>query len=76
MLDLTKAMTNKLMTTKAAADYLGISMAFLERDRCYTARIPFVKIGSRTVRYRLEDLEAYLESRLRRSTSDQGPDYA
>lgn len=62
----------KLMSTKAAADYLGVSMAFLECDRCYTGRIPFVKVGSRAVRYRLEDLEAYLESHLRLSTSDPG----
>ena len=32
----------------------------------------FIKTGSRAVRYRLSDLEAYVQSRLRLSTSDQG----
>jgi len=61
-----------LLTTKEAALYLGVSSAFLERDRWAGARIPFIRVGSRAVRYRLSDLETYLASRVRRSTSDQG----
>ena len=66
-------MTTQILNTKKAADYLGVSMAFLERDRWAGARIPFVKIGSRAVRYRQEDLDDYIESKVRRSTSDPGP---
>jgi len=62
-------MTNSLFNTKAAANYLGVSKAFLERDRWAGARIPFVKVGSRTVRYRLSDLNAYIEKQVRLSTS-------
>lgn len=65
-------MQSKLLNTKSAAEYLSVSMAFLERDRWAGARIPFIKVGSRAVRYRLDDLDTYLESRVRRSTSDNG----
>lgn len=53
----------ELLTTKQAAEYLGVSMAFLERDRWAGAKVPFVRIGSRTVRYLKSDLEQYIESR-------------
>jgi len=62
-------MQDKLLTSKEAAPLLGVSVAFLERDRWAGARVPFIKIGSRAVRYRLSDLNAYIESCLRQSTS-------
>ena len=65
-------MSTKLLNTKQAAEYLGVSMAFLERDRWAGARIPFYKVGSRAVRYKMEDLEYYLDGQVRQSTSDQG----
>src|SRR5690606_7002383 len=46
-------MREKLLTTKEAASYLGVSVAFLERDRWAGARIQFVRVGKRAVRYRL-----------------------
>lgn len=63
-------MSEKLLTTKEAAPILGVSVAFLERDRWAGARIPFVKIGARAVRYRYNDLQHYIESCVRRSTSE------
>ena len=65
-------MEDSLLTTHEAARLLGVSAAFLERDRCYTALIPFVKIGERAVRYKKEDLVEYIQSRVRISTSDTG----
>lgn len=65
-------MQTQLLKTKQAADYLGLSKAFLERDRWAGAKVPFIKIGARAVRYRIEDLNAYIESRTRKSTSDTG----
>ena len=47
-------MQNPLLTTKQAAQILGVSIAFLERDRW---------AGARAVRYRHSDLLAYIESR-------------
>ncbi|MFV2044147.1 MAG: helix-turn-helix transcriptional regulator [Anaerolineales bacterium] len=65
-------METTLLCTKEAARYLSVSKAFLERDRWAGARIPFVKIGSRAVRYRRADLDAYIERQIRMSTSDRG----
>ncbi len=54
---------SRLLRTRHAADYLGVSKQFLERDRWQGATIPFVTVGVRGIRYREEDLEAYLKSR-------------
>lgn len=62
-------MIDKLFTTKQAADYLSVSAAFLERDRWAGAKVPFVRIGSRSIRYRQKDLDQYIESRSFTSTS-------
>ena len=65
-------MNKKLLTTSEAADYLNVSKAFLERDRWAGAKIPFIQVGSRAVRYQQTTLDEYLLSRVRRSTSDIG----
>jgi hypothetical protein len=65
-------MQSKLLTTSQAADFLGVSRAFLERDRWAWAHSPFIKVGSRAVRYLLDDLETYVGTRRRWSTSDCG----
>jgi excisionase family DNA binding protein len=62
-------MSSQLFNTKQAADYLSVSAAFLERDRWAGARIPFIKIGSRAVRYRKSDLDDYIELSVKKSTS-------
>lgn len=62
-------MADPLLTTKEAARLLGVSDAFLERDRWAGARIPFVKIGSRAVRYRQSVLDDYIFQQSRQSTS-------
>lgn len=58
-----------LLTTKEAATILGVSVAFLERDRWAGATIPFVRVGSRAVRYRKDMLYDFINSRIRHSTS-------
>jgi excisionase family DNA binding protein len=60
---------DRLLTTKEAARFLGMSESFLERDRWEGARIPFVRVGKRAVRYKLSTLEAFASSQVRRSTS-------
>ena len=65
-------MQANLLTTPAAAKYLGVSKAFLERDRWAGAKIPFVKVGSKAVRYRFSDLDSYIQSKIRTSTCDSG----
>lgn len=54
-----------------AASYLNTSRATLARWRVQGGGPPFIKMGGR-IRYDVEDLDAWLESRRRRSTSDEG----
>jgi len=61
-----------LLNTKQAAKYLNVSAAFLERDRWAGAKVPFIKIGTRSVRYRVSDLDQFIETRVRFSTCDKG----
>ena len=63
-------MTTQLLTTKQAAVYLGVSPSFLEKDRWRGARIPFVRISARAIKYRREDLDAYIEGQVSLSTSE------
>jgi excisionase family DNA binding protein len=52
--------SSNLLTTEEAAEYLKLKPNTLERWRVqYPDRLPFVKVG-RTVKYRLEDLQAYV----------------
>jgi hypothetical protein len=60
-----------LLTDSEGEALLNVGRGFLAKDRCSTARIPFVKIG-RSVRYRRSDILAFIRASLRRSTSDQG----
>jgi hypothetical protein len=62
-------MQNDLLTTKQAAKWLNVSEEWLERDRWAGARIPFIKVGSRAVRYDAEVIKQYLLERTRVSTS-------
>jgi excisionase family DNA binding protein len=64
-------MQTQLLNTAEAARLLGVSKAFLERDRWAGARIPFIKVGARAVRYRQEDLDGYIQGRVRKSTSQR-----
>lgn len=63
-------MPPSLMTTKQAATFLGVSASFLEKDRWAGSRIPFIRIGSRSIRYRMEDLASFIQARSMRSTSE------
>lgn len=64
-------MKQTLLTTNQAAEYLGgLQPNTLEGWRVQGRGVPFVKIG-RLVRYRVEDLDAYLTAQTRSSTSQQ-----
>lgn len=63
-------MIQQLVTTKVAAAYLGVSASFLEKDRWRGSRIPFVRIGARTIKYRLSDLDAFINNQVMHSTSE------
>ncbi len=67
-------MSTELLTPVEAGRLLGgYSPAALAQLR-YTGRGPkFVKVSSRAVRYRASDLNEWIESRVRCSTSDRSP---
>lgn len=65
---ITDPMPIRIMTVKQAADYLGLAVSTLNKWRCLGGGPKFVKMG-RAVRYRAEDLEAYLNVASRASTS-------
>jgi excisionase family DNA binding protein len=63
-------MSDRLLNTKQAAEYLGVSSSFLEKDRWRGSRIPFIRLGSRAIRYQMADLQAYIDSQSYQSTSE------
>ncbi len=61
---------SNLLTTTEAANYLSLKPSTLEVWRFYGKGPVFLKIG-RAVRYRLNDLDAYIESSVRANTSQE-----
>lgn len=61
----------RYLKTPDAAAHLGLSPRTLEKHRCYGTGPAFRKLGGRIV-YAIEDLDAWAEIGLRRSTSDPG----
>ena len=62
-----------VMRTGEAAQFLGLRESTLEAWRCRGGGPVFLKLG-KAVRYREEDLQAFVESRLRKNTTDSGPE--
>lgn len=61
----------KLWDQKALASYLGKSTAWCERARWAGEGPRFIKLG-RHVRYRAEDVLAWIEENARTSTTEEG----
>ena len=59
-----------IFTTKEAAAYVRLGTPTLERFRVTGDGPTYLKLGG-AVRYRREDLDAWLATRLTRSTSDR-----
>ena len=62
-------MTNRLMTTIEAADYLTLGKTTLERWRLTGQGPRFAKMGA-AVRYRQEDLDAFVFENLVKTTEE------
>jgi predicted DNA-binding transcriptional regulator AlpA len=60
------------MTQKEAAKFLDLKPRTMEVWRYEGGAPPFVRVSSRCVRYRPADLDAWVEARVRTSTSDPG----
>ncbi len=52
---------DRLFRTREAAEFLGVSEHTLHQMRFYKKGIPYIKIGSKSVRYRKRDLIEYIE---------------
>lgn len=63
--------TPKYLTTKQAAEYCGTSKKTLEQLRHNGTGPQFIKRSHKLLRYRVEDLDAWMEAALCR-TMDQG----
>jgi hypothetical protein len=57
---ITTTLTDRLLTRKEAAAYLGVSVACLAAWACYKRQpLPYIKLGN-MVRYRMRDLEGFV----------------
>lgn len=64
-----------LLKESEVAHLTGMSIHWLRRKRWSGGGIPYIKLGvgeRGAVRYRPEDVDAYVVDRVRKSTSDQG----
>ena len=61
-----------LLTEKEVAQRTGFSIRTLQSWRMRGGGPHFVRISARCIRYRPQDVEAWIEQRLRTSTSDVG----
>jgi hypothetical protein len=48
------------LTEGQAAEYLNVSVSFLQKGRCYGYGPPYTRIGQRSIRYWPSDLKEYL----------------
>ena len=62
----------RLLKDTEAADVMSLSVKTLRNWRWRGEGPPFVVVGRRSVRYRQDDIDAYLAAGSRRSTSDHG----
>jgi predicted DNA-binding transcriptional regulator AlpA len=65
-------LTNRLVNEKEAAQFLGYTVRALQNWRLRGGGPDFVKVSSRSVRYRVSDLSQWVDSRIVNSTSSHG----
>ena len=51
-----------LLSERDAAIYLGMSMSYLRKSRRFGEGPEFVRIGSKTIRYRVSDLQVFIDA--------------
>ena len=68
--DWDKLSEKTLVSPKQVSERLLLSQSKLAKLRCSGMGPKFVKLGSRTVAYRVEDIESYIRENLQRSTSE------
>ena len=63
---------DRLINERDAADYLNVSMRTLQGWRLKGGGPPYVKAGTKSIRYRRRDLAAWADAHIRANTSDKG----
>ena len=58
------------LSVSGAAEYVGVSVSYLNKLRSAGGGPVYQKIGTRRVTYRLSDLDAWLAAGRRKSTSE------
>jgi predicted DNA-binding transcriptional regulator AlpA len=61
---------DKLLDTKQLAEWLGMSVQWLEIGRCNRYGPPYKRLGQKAVRYRVGDVLEWLEERSHKSTAE------
>jgi predicted DNA-binding transcriptional regulator AlpA len=61
----------RVLRAPEAANYIGLSESTLAKRRLYGLPPAFLNLGGRAVGYAIDDLNAWLESCRRQSTSQQ-----
>jgi hypothetical protein len=64
--------TKLLLNEAEAADAIGFTPRFLQERRRTGGGPPYVRVSSRAIRYRPEDIDRWAREHLRTSTSDTG----
>ena len=63
----------RVLRAPEAAKYIGLSESTLAKRRLYGQPPAFLNLGGRAIGYAIDDLDAWLDSCRRRSTSQQSP---
>ena len=66
--------SDDLLTTKAVAEWLGVSCQFLEIARSRGHGPRFLRVSPSRIRYRRDDVLRWLEERAHRSTAEYADD--
>lgn len=62
---------NELLSTKQLAAWFGTSVQWAEIGRSKGYGPPYIKLGPKSIRYRLGDVLKFLEERSRKSTAGE-----
>ena len=63
--------TTRVLRAPEAANYVGLSESTLAKRRLYGLPPAFLNLGGRAIGYAIENLDAWLKSCRRQSTSQQ-----
>ena len=63
-------MERRVLRTPAAAEYVGLSPATLEKQRLVGKGPRFIRLGNRAVGYDVRDLDAWIDSQRKSTTGN------